>query len=302
VASSLEQEAALPGQRSAPLAAGSRRGTAAETVRTVLLHVVVSLGAAVALFPFWWMVTASFKTDAEIFALPPTVVPMAPTLENVTNVFTKYPFAHWFLNSVSVVLLRVPLLVFLTSLAGFAFAKYDFRLRGALFFVVLGSMTIPFQTLMVPLYTLTIQTGLKNTLWPLFIPQLANGFGIFLMRQFMTMISDELLDSARIDGCSEFGIFWRIAAPLARPALATLAILSFMRAWNDFVWPLIVLKDKEMFTLPVGLAIMRGYSIWKVPWGEVMAASFIASVPILLIFLLMQRHFIGGLQVGSVKA
>lgn len=269
-------------------------------VRGLILAVLV-LGGLVAVFPYYWMVSNSFKTDRQIFAWPPLLYPPTPTLDNITGIFSTQPFGRWILNSVIVAMFRVPLVVLFCALGGYAFAKYDFKGRGVLFGIVLGSMMIPFHILLVPLYIFIIRLGLKDTYITLILPALASGFGIFLMKQFMMSLPDEMMDAARIDGASEFGIFWRVALPLARPGLATLTLFTFLSSWNDFIWPLIVLNKKLMYTLPVGLAVLKGHDLWNTPWGHTMAAAFISSLPILLIFVLMQKQFISGLHLGSVK-
>lgn len=253
------------------------------------------------LFPYYWMITSMFKTDAQIFDLPPTFLPTTPTLDNIIGIFVAQPFARWFLNSLVVAAIRVPLVVFLCALGGFAFAKYEFRGRGVLFGIVLGSMMIPFHIMLIPLYIFVIRLGLKDTYVTLILPAIASGFGVFLMKQFMMSLPNEMMDAARIDGASEFGIFYRVALPLARPGLATLTLLTFLASWNDFIWPLIVLNKKLMYTLPVGLAVMQGHDLWNTPWGHTMAAAFVASVPVLVVFVLMQRHFISGLHLGAIK-
>jgi ABC-type glycerol-3-phosphate transport system permease component len=272
-----------------------------EIAGRALVYTILTLGAFTMIFPFYWMTIAAFKTDAQIFAVPPLLVPPTPSFDNLIGLFADRPYGRWYLNSVIIVLFRVPGIVLLSSLAGFAFAKYNFRFRGLLFGIVLGSMMIPFQSLLVPLYLFTAKLGLKNTYWPLIIPQLASGFGIFLMKQFMTSLPDELIDAARIDGCSEGRIFWFIALPLARPGVATLVILSFLATWNDFTLPLIVMNKETMYPLSVGLALLKGYSLWNTPWGQLMTAAFLASLPMIVIFLLMQRQFISGLHLGAVK-
>jgi ABC-type glycerol-3-phosphate transport system permease component len=266
-----------------------------------LVIVLLCAGALLMAFPYYWMVVASFKTTAELFRLPPMLVPSGLYLDNFVGIFREYPFGRWFFNSCLVACFRVPLVLLTCALGGFAFAKYEFRGRGILFAILLGSMMIPFHILLIPLYIIITRLQLKDTYITLILPALASGFGVFLMKQFMMSLPDEVLDAARIDGSSEFGLFYRIALPLSRPGLATLGLLSFLGSWNDFVWPLIVLNDKAMYTLPVGLAAMKGFNIWQTPWGYTMAAAFLASAPILVVFSLMQRQLVSGLYLGAVR-
>jgi ABC-type glycerol-3-phosphate transport system permease component len=191
--------------------------------------------------------------------------------------------------------------VFFCSLAGFAFAKYRFALRKPLFAVVLAALIVPFQVILIPLYVITIKLGWMNTYYALVIPFMASPFGIFLMRQFMVdSIPNEVMESARIDGCSEFAIFLKFALPLSRPALGAFAIYQFVFSWNSFLWPLIVLNETEKYTLPVGLQSLFGIFYLK-EFGTLMAGSALMIIPVVSLFVFMQKHFVSGLTVGAVK-
>ena len=250
--------------------------------------------------PFVWMLSNTFKEQSEIFERRPTLIPEDPHLHNYVSLFVDFDFHKHFLNSAFIAVVHTFSHLFLASLAGFAFAKYDFPLKNLLFLVLLGSMMVPLYTIFIPLFVLVIRLGLVNSYAGVIIPGVAGAFGIFFMKQSMEAVPGELLDSARIDGASEFRIYWQIALPLVRPALAVLAVLAFMGSWNDFVWPLVVLRSRELQTLPVVMAGM--VNLYRMEYGVVMAASLLSTLPILLLFLALQKQFVQGLTVGAVKS
>jgi multiple sugar transport system permease protein len=273
-----------------------------QPVGLILLYVFLISIAAFALLPFLWSFSASFKSLTEIFRYPPQFLPSNLNIKNYINLFSEHNFLGWFINSAALSVTNTVLSVFFSSLAGFAFAKYNFRFKNTLFILMLGSVMIPFQLIMTPLYAEMNALHWLNSYTALIIPWIAPAFGIFLMRQYMITIPSELIDSARIDGCTEFRIFWQIVLPLARPALGTLAIYEFMNSWNSFLWPLIVLRDQQYFTLPLGLATLLGLLGRRtVEYGMIMAGAFLSAVPIIILFLFMQKQFISGLTLGSVK-
>ena len=249
--------------------------------------------------PFLWMVVASFKKPSEIFRIPPTILPAQPVVRNYVDLFVEFDFPRHFLNSAFLAIVHTLLYLFFCALAGYAFAKYDFRLKNILFLLLLGSMMVPGYTLFVPLFVLAIRLKLGDSYIGVLLPGIVGAFGIFFMKQNMESVPDELLDAARIDGTSEFGAFWRIARPLASPALAVLAVLAFLNSWNDFVWPLVILRTRELQTLPVILAGMIG--LYRMEYGIVMAGSFLSALPVLILFLSMQRYFVQGLTVGALR-
>lgn len=270
----------------------------------ILLGSVVNLlllcGVAFTFIPYIYMMSASFKPQTEIYSLPITLYPRQPTLNNYIVLFNHYPFFRWMINSLLISANIVVGSLFLASLGGFAFAKYQFPLQRFLFGMVLIAMMLPFQLMLVPLFLTLVRFGWINTYWGMIVPSLAQAFGLFYMRQYIMGIPNELMDAARIDGCSEFRIYWQIILPIARPALGVLAILFFTGAWNDYLWPLIVLTSEEMFTLTLAIASFVGP--YDVEYGTIMAGSFLGTVPILILFLAMQRQFIAGLLAGSLKA
>jgi len=269
-------------------------------VSAIGLHVILIIGSIAMLIPFVWTISSSFKQITDIFNFPPSLWPIAPTLSNYADLFTQVPFARWYVNSIVVATISTALAVFFSALAGFGFAKYDFPLRSLLFKILIGTLIIPFQLVLIPLFIIMSKIGWMDSYAALIVPFMAPAFGIFLMRQFMVgSVPTELLDAARIDGSSEGGLFFRIAVPLARPAIGALSIFSFLGSWNSFLWPLIILRSSSKFTLPIGLANMLG--LYNQQYGMIMAGAFLVALPMIILFVLMQRQFIAGLTIGAVK-
>jgi ABC-type glycerol-3-phosphate transport system permease component len=272
------------------------------TIRSLPLYLLVILGAFLTVGPFIWMFLSSFKNSTEIFHYPPTLLPQVWRLDNYAKLFVERPFDRWYLNSLVIAAIGTAAVLFFSSLAGFAFAKYEFRGRTMMFALLIGSTMIPFQLILIPLFVEISRMSLVNTYAALIIPFMAPAFGIFLMKQYMASIPNELLDAARIDGCSEFTIYYSVMLPLLRPALATLGIFTFLGSWNSFLWPLVVLNDEKMMTLPIGLAALTQNVPGKErDYGMIMAAATLVSVPVIVVFTLMQRQFISGMLSGSVK-
>ncbi|HVL63243.1 MAG TPA: carbohydrate ABC transporter permease [Microbacterium sp.] len=246
------------------------------------------------------MLLGSFKTNGELRQNPPTWWPQAPTLGNYQELFTRLDFPQFFTNSVVVaVVVTVGNLVF-CSMLGYAFAKIDFWGRTWMFRLVLATLMIPGMVTLVPLFVLVSNLGMVNTYFGLILPFLAGAFGVFLMRQFMQGIPDELIDAARVDGAGELRIFATVVMPLCKPALATLAILTFLGSWNNFLWPLVVASTEDMYTLPVALAL---YSVGQnsTNYGLLLAGACVVLVPVLAVFLALQRHFVQGLATTGLK-
>jgi len=264
------------------------------------LHLLLIMGSAVMLVPFLWTISSSFKDVSDIFNFPPTLWPASPVLSNYTDLFSKAPFVRWYLNSIGVAVVSTALAVFFSALAGFGFAKYDFRGRTLLFKVLIGTLIVPGQLVLIPLFIMMSKIGWMDSYAALIVPGMAPAFGIFLMRQFMiNSVPSEILDAGRIDGSSEFGLFFRLVLPLARPAIGALTIFTFLGSWNSFIWPLIILRSADKYTLPIGLQNLLG--LYNQEYGMIMAAAFLVALPIIVLFMLMQRQFIAGLTVGSVK-
>ena len=268
----------------------------------VLLRVVVVTGALLTVSPIAFMIYSSFKTTTEIFTLPPWLPPAEWSFKNYNILLTKWPFPYWYINSIVYAAVVTVFVLFFCSLAGFAFAKYRFRAKNILFIILIGSTMIPFQLILIPLFILMSRIDWINHPYSMIVPLVAPAFGIFLMRQYIQAVPSELIESARIDGASEFRIYAQIIVPLVRPGLTTLAILTFLGSWNSFIWPLMVLTRSKVVTLPVGIATMRNQATGgATPYNEMMAAATMVSVPIILLFIALQRHFISGLTIGAVK-
>jgi multiple sugar transport system permease protein len=264
-----------------------------------LLYAALALGALAALFPMLWMVSASLMPTGEATASPPRLLPSRVTGDHYRALFTRLEVGRYMLNSAVVALTVTVVSLFVNSMAGYAFAKLRFRGRDRLFRSLTLGLVIPVQVAMLPLFLLMKQLGLINTYWGVIIPGLASIFGIFLVRQYALSIPDDLLDAARIDGAGEFRIYWSVILPTVRPILATLAIWTFLSTWNDFMWPLIVLSDEAKFTLPVALANLSGEHVQDTEL--MMAGSVLTVLPVMLVFLFLQRFYIAGITAGSVK-
>ena len=277
--------------------------TAKRRFETLLLNVVVAVGGIIVAIPLIWMISSSFKPLSEIYAFPPTLIPQTFTMKNYDRLLSDWPFWNWYGNSLVIAVISTLTVLFFTSLAGFGFAKYRFRGSRVLFIVLLASTMIPFQLILVPLYILMSRLSWSNSYLALVIPFMAPALGIFLMRQFMLSIPSELIEAARIDGATEFGIYWRVMLPLARPALAAQAVLTFLGAWNSFLWPLSVLRNRDFMTLPVGMSTMVGsVSAGSEPAiGATMAAATLVSIPVIIVFISVQKQYIAGLTAAGVK-
>jgi multiple sugar transport system permease protein len=269
-------------------------------LHSFFLYLFVVIVFALTLAPFAWMLSTSFKPKDASFVWPPQWLPDPATLVQYESLFKYLNFARATFNSAVVAVAITLLGLLINSLAGFAFAKYQFPGRQKIFGFLLSSMMIPGQVAMLPLFMMFNKLGLLNNYLGLIVPGLASVFGIFLMKQFMMSIPNALLDSARIDGASEWRIYWRVVLPLTKPALATLAIFSFMGAWNDFLWPLIVMTQESMYTLPVALANLTGEE-HRTQYELLMAGATIVILPIAIVFLAMQRFYISGITAGGVK-
>jgi putative chitobiose transport system permease protein len=263
-------------------------------------YLLLSAIALIMLFPLLWLISTALKSQSEnIFSFPPQLLPAQPTLENFITVWQSYPFASYLLNSTIVAILTVTLNVLFCTLAAYPLARLNFRGRDSIFALVVSTIMIPFQIVMIPLYILTVQLGLRNTLLGMILPSLASAFGIFLMRQAFQGVPKELEEAARIDGCSELGIWWHVMIPAVRPAIATLAIFVFIGSWSDFLWPLIVLDNEQFYTLPLGVATLAG--AFSLDWRLIAAGSVISIAPILLVFVFLQRYIISTDVATGVK-
>jgi alpha-1,4-digalacturonate transport system permease protein len=269
------------------------------SVGSVIRTVILIAGALVVIAPVIWAAMSSFKSQSELVAVPPTLYPHEPTLQNYTDGLAAFNFAHYLTNSLIVTVSATVLTLIINSMAAYALSKYNFRGRNVLFVITLATIMIPLQVILLPVYQMVASLGLVNSLWGLIIPPAATPTGVFLLRQYMLTLPDETIEAARVDGAGEFAIFVRIILPLSRPALAVVAIFSVIWRWNDFLWPLIVAQDESKQTLPV--AIARFASQQAIPFNQILAVSVVTIVPIVIIFLILQRNIIAGLAQGAIK-
>lgn len=276
-----------------------RAGTRSGARRmTVAIGAVLAVGALITAFPFLWMLTTSLKPQRESIDFPPTVVPQDPTFEWYLRLFTELDFGTYLRNTVIVVAIGFVGLLFM-AMAGYAFAKFDFRGKRGLFFIVLATMMIPIQVTMIPTYLILNGLKLTNTLVGIALPTLVGGFSIFLFRQFMSTIPTEMLEAARLDGAGEFRIFWQIVLPMSRPILAVQVVLTFIAGWNSFLWPLIIASDQKLYTLSVGLSLLNQQL--AVNPSLQMAAASVMVLPILLVFIVFQRYVMQGFALSGLK-
>ena len=267
--------------------------------QAVVVYVLLAALVITMLGPYLYIFSSSFKETYTLISIPPQLFPEQFVWDNYTYILRELPFSLWFFNTILVAVLVTVGTVLIDALAAYAFAKKQFWARDFLFGLMLATIMIPGALLLIPAFLITNKLGLLNSYGGLIIPALANVLGVFLLRQFMQTIPEELEHAARIDGCSDFGVFWRIILPLSAPALATLSIVVFTSQWNNLVWPLVVLNDKDLYTLPLGLALLR--SEFQVNYGITSAAAFLSVVPLVIVFIFLQRYFLEGLTVGAVK-
>lgn len=270
-----------------------------KTIGQVLLHGVLVVIAVATLLPLVWMVMASFMPSGQASAVPPPFLPREVTLDQYVGLFTRLHLGRSLFNSTLLAITVTGVSLIVNSMAGYAFAKYRFRGRAPLFKTLIASMIIPAQVTMLPLFLMLNRMGLINTYFGVIIPGMASIFGIFLIRQFALSIPDSLIEAARMDGASDLRIYWSIILPLSKPILVTLAIFTFMGTWNDFLWPLIVMTDDAMYTLPVALANLSGEHVQDTEL--MMAGSVMTVLPVLVVFALVQKYYLAGIMAGSVK-
>ena len=272
-------------------------------IRHIILFSVALIIVIIFAFPIYFMVSSSFKAEHEMFATPPHWIPEDfQGLGNYARAFDIEPVGRWLFNSFLVAAIQVGGTILFGAAAGYGFAKFDFPGRRIMFFLTVSIMAVPFQVLVIPMVVLVRQLGMNNSYLGLIMPGLISAFGVFMMRQFAFGIPDELLDAARIDGASEPKIFWSIVMPLLRPAAASLAIITFLFSWNSYLWPLVIVQNKELMTLPVGLTFFTQDNQGPLPtWATAMAVSTLATLPVALIFVRFQRYFVEGMMVSGIK-
>jgi putative chitobiose transport system permease protein len=268
--------------------------------RKAATYSITSAIALLMLFPLLWLLSTSLKSPSEnIFQFPPQLLPQQPTLQNFIKVWQTNPFGRYLFNSTLIAALTVSINILFCALAAYPLARLNFRGREAILTAVISTIVIPFQIVMIPLYVLTVQLGLKNSYLGVIFPGLASAFGIFLLRQAFLAVPKELEEAARIDGCSELGIWWHIMIPAIKPALVTLGIFVFIGSWSDFLWPLLVLDKPEYYTLPLGVANLAG--TFSLDWRLVAAGSIISIIPVLGLFLILQKYIVPTETASGVK-
>lgn len=265
----------------------------------IIIYVFLAVCAFVTVFPILWVVFSSFKPAGELFNWPPTLLPQSPTLENYINALAKGNFLQYFQNTFFVTVLATLLTIVVNLMSGYVFAKYNFKGRNFLFALVLMTMMIPLEVIMIPVFKVIVGTHMYDNLWGLIIPAVASPTAVFLIRQYYIGIPSDYMEAGRIDGASELGIFLRIMAPMAYPVLSVLCIFSFMWRWNDYLWPKIVISSKSNYTIQLALATFSGE--YSVDWDSLLAMSVITMIPVLIIFLIFQKHIVGGITIGGVK-
>lgn len=279
----------------------ARRFAWQRILERALIYLALIVSVALVGAPFVYMITGSFKFNAEIFSYPLTFIPREPTLSNYARLLSgsEIPYIRQFANSLFVAVSQTLLTLLVASMVGWGFAKYEFKGKHVLLLVLLATLTFPFQVTLVPLFLMMVRIGWLDNYLAIILPGAISAFGAFFMRQTMLAIPNELIDAARIDGASDWGIYWRIGLPLSRGALSVLAVLVFLGAWNDYLWPLIVLRSNEMFTYPVGLATLIG--LYKVEYGMILAGAFLATLPIISIFIIGRNQLLNNVTLGAVK-
>lgn len=260
---------------------------------------LLSLGAVTMIFPFVWMLLSSVKGQAELLRMPPTFWPERFRWENYRKVLEAIPFFRYFLNSLVTALVNTFAGIMTSALAGYVFAKYKFRGKEIIFWIMIACMMIPYDTLIIPLYKIMVKLHWTNTYWVLTVPFFVNIFGLFMMRQFMESIPDEYIEAAEIDGCGQYRTFFNVVLPMVKPAAAALFIFIFMGSYNSFLWPLINVNSRELFTLPIGMASLTTDK--KSEFELLMAASTLAVIPVFAVFCAAQKHIVEGLTMGGVK-
>lgn len=265
----------------------------------VVIYIVLTLLAMLMVMPFLWMLFSSFKSNNEVFSLPMRLLPREWHWENYSLIWEKIPLMTFFKNTTKLTVITTLIQVFTSCFAAYGFAKVNFKGRDILFVIYVTTIAVPWQVYMVPQFALMGKMGLTNSHLGLILMQAFSAFGVFLMRQFMMGIPSELLEAARIDGLNEYGIFFRIALPLAKPGIATLVIFTFVTIWNDFMGPLIYINSTELKTIQLGIRMF--ISQYGAEYALIMAASMLSLIPVLIIFMLCQKWFVEGITAGGVK-
>ena len=269
-----------------------------KTYKLMPVYALLSLGAVFMVFPFVWMILTSLKTGADVYSF--SMIPNPATTQNYSFVFTRTDFVRWFLNSIFIAVMVVSSVLMFDTLVGYTLCKMQFKGKQLVFILIMSTLMVPTEMLIIPWYLMSAQLKWLNTYWSVMFPGLITAFGIFMMRQFFEGVPDELLEAARIDGLNELGIYARIALPLVMPAVSALAIFTFLGNWNAFLWPVIIVSNKELVTLPVGLAMFTTEN--NPEWERIMTAASLGTVPVLAVFMVFQKQIIEGINLSGLKA
>jgi len=264
-----------------------------------VLWLALACGAAIMFFPVYWMLATALRPREEIFTPDVGLLPSALVWSNYTDALARLPFLSWAANTGVILVFAVAITVFINLLCGYAFAKFRFAGRNILFMSILSTLMIPIQVIIVPLFLIVAQLGLLNDYWGVILPRAAEAFGIFMVRQFMVSIPDELIEAARIDGASELGIFFKVVVPLSKPIIAVLIIFTAMWRWNDFALPLVILTQQDMYTVQLGLNLLRGQ--YNTEWTYIMSIASLSLIPVLAIFIFFQRQLVQGIAGTGLK-
>lgn len=266
---------------------------------SIMAFVIVSIIALITLFPFYWMLITAVKPVEEIFLFPPRLWPSEFHWENFVTSLSESNFLLYFKNSFIVTLASTLITVNINLLAGYAFAKYKFKGKEFMFLIMLSTLMIPLQVTMIPVFIIAARIGIRNTLWGLILPPCAEAMGLFMARQFIADIPDELLEAGRIDGATEFELYYKIVLPNVKPLISVLVIFTVMWRWNDLQWPLIMVSNSKFYTVQMGLSMLNGNQY--VNWNNMMSASLVSIVPVLIVFLMFQKEFVQGVVSSGIK-
>ncbi len=262
------------------------------------IYVLLSIGGFIMIFPFLWMVLTSFKTGSDIYSF--SVVPNPFVGTNYATVLGKTNFVRWFLNSLFIGVVTTASVLCFDTLTGYTLCKMSFPGKNLIFIVILATLMVPTEMLVIPWYLMSSRLGWMNTYWSIMFPGVISAFGIFMIRQFFEGVPNDLIEAARIDGLNEFGIYWRIALPLIKPAISALAIFTFLGNWNAFLWPVIIVSQYDLYTLPVGLSLFSTDAGSQ--WELIMTAASMATVPVLIVFMIFQKQIIEGIHLSGMKS
>lgn len=264
-----------------------------------MIHVILIIGSIIMVYPFVWMMVSSFKSSGDVMSLPPRFFPTNPTVQNYLTIFNN-SIGTYFVNSLYISLVRTAIPVYTSTLLGYIFNKFEFKFKNLVFFTFISTMMVPWIVTIIPMYNLINMSGLINTHMALILPTLCSSFGIFLVRSFMYQVPSSLMESARIDGCGEFRIFNKIILPLVAPAMSALGILLFLGAWDDYLWPFLVLNSESLFTLTVGLSKFA-FKQYVIDYGPVIAGSVISILPVIIVYLIFQNSIVQGISLTGMK-